>query len=162
MALPNLLLPIIVRIDSKTSSASFLFNPTLVATAIKSVFDGSVVTLLSGLNSNAPRPVEPTKARRSSTLIVHLHSVSSLSFIYFRRAKVAKRPAETKSVVCSFCSRVALQHPSVVTNLPLQSFLLFVGCCGSHCVRQFLRNIIAVLRLDVPHTMAAKQQGFPL
>ena len=100
--------------------------------------------------------------RQSSTLIVHLHSVSSLFFIYFRRAKVAKRPAETKSVVCSFCSRVALQHPSAVTNLPLQSFLLFVGCCGSHCVRQFLRNIIAVLRLDVPHTMAAKQQGFPL
>ena len=46
--------------------------------------------------------------------------------------------------------------------VPLQTFLLFVGCCELHCVRQFLKNIIAVLRLDVPHTMAAKQQGFPL
>ena len=37
-------------------------------------------------------------------------------------------------------SRVALQHPSAVTNLPLQSFLLFVGCCGSHCVRHFFKK----------------------
>ena len=122
----------------------------------------------------------PAKVRRDlcSQVVLNLHTVvfhysCCSSFIYFHRVnqrsppegakgKVAKRPAETKSVVCSFCSRVALQHPSAVTNLPLQSFLLFVGCCGSHCVRQFLRNIIAVLRLDVPHTMAAKQQGFPL
>ena len=44
------------------------------------------------------------------------------SFIYFRRAKVAKRPAETKSVVCSFCSRVALQHPSAKPGAKAHSF----------------------------------------
>ena len=36
---------------------------------------------------------------------------SSLSFIYFRRAKVAKRPAPAKSVITAFCSRVASDIP---------------------------------------------------
>ena len=36
---------------------------------------------------------------------------SSLSFIYFRRAKVAKRPSPAKSVITAFCSRVASDIP---------------------------------------------------
>ena len=36
---------------------------------------------------------------------------SSLSFIYFRRSKVAKRPALAKSVITDFCSRVASDIP---------------------------------------------------
>jgi hypothetical protein len=36
--------------------------------------------------------------------------------------KHQKRPAETKSVVCSFCSRVALQHPSAKLGAKAHSF----------------------------------------
>ena len=54
------------------------------------------------------------------------------------------------------------QYNSSVTRLPLQAFLSSAGCCGSHFVRQFLKNIIAVLCLDVPRTMACCRQGSPL
>ena len=54
------------------------------------------------------------------------------------------------------------QYNSSVTRLSLQDFLPSAGCCGSHCVRQFTRNIIAVLRLDGPRTMACCRQVFPL
>ena len=53
------------------------------------------------------------------------------------------------------------QYNSSVPRLPLQAFLSSVGCCGSHCVRQFWKNIIAVLRLDGPRTMACCRQGSP-
>ena len=54
------------------------------------------------------------------------------------------------------------QYNSSVPRLSLQAFLPSAGCCGSHFVRQFLKNIIAVLCLDVPRTMACCRQGSPL
>ena len=54
------------------------------------------------------------------------------------------------------------QYNSSVPRLSLQAFLSSAGCCGSHCVRQFGKNIIAVLRLDGPRTMACCRQGSPL
>ena len=54
------------------------------------------------------------------------------------------------------------QYNSSVPRLSLQAFLSSAGCCGSHFVRQFLKNIIAVLCLDVPRTMACCRQGSPL
>ena len=54
------------------------------------------------------------------------------------------------------------QYNSSVPRLPLQASLPSAGCCGSHFVRQFLENIIAVLCLDVPRTMACCRQGSPL
>ena len=54
------------------------------------------------------------------------------------------------------------QYNSSVPCLPLQAFLPSAGCCGSHCVRQFWKNIIAVLRLDGPRTMACCRHGSPL
>ena len=54
------------------------------------------------------------------------------------------------------------QYNSSVPRLPLQAFLPSAGCCGSHFVRQFWGNIIAVLCLDVPRTMACCRQGSPL
>ena len=50
-------------------------------------------------------------SRQSPTLIVHFNFSSSFSFIYFRRAKVAKRPSPAKSVITAFCSRVASDIP---------------------------------------------------
>ena len=54
------------------------------------------------------------------------------------------------------------QYNSSVPRLSLQAFLPSAGCCGSHFVQQFLKNIIAVLCLDVPRTMACCRQGSPL
>ena len=54
------------------------------------------------------------------------------------------------------------QYNSSVPRSPLQAFLPSAGCCGSHCVRQFWKNIIAVLRLDGPRTMACCRQDSPL
>ena len=54
------------------------------------------------------------------------------------------------------------QYNSSVPRLPLQACLSSTGCCGSHCVRQFWKNIIVVLRLDGPRTMACCRQGSPL
>ena len=61
---------------------------------------------------------------------------SSLSFIYFRRAKVAKRPAPAKSVITAFCSRVAsdIPRPAVICRKQL-----FVSSIGDKTTR-FSRN----------------------
>ena len=66
-------------------------------------------------------------SRQSPTLIVHLYFSSSLSFIYFRRAKVAKRPSPAKSVITAFCSRVAGRHPSVGRYLPQTAVRSSIG-----------------------------------
>ena len=54
------------------------------------------------------------------------------------------------------------QYNSSVPRSPLQAILSSAGYCGSRCVRQFGGNIIAVLRLDGPRTMACCRQSSPL
>ena len=79
------------------------------------------------------------------------------------RQKVPKNSARGRTsrslLLLVNCQR---QYNSSVPRSPLQAFLPSAGCCGSHCVRQFWKNIIAVLRLDVPRTMACCRQGSPL
>ena len=66
-------------------------------------------------------------SRQSPTLIVHFYFFSSLSFIYFRRAKVAKRPAPAKSVITAFCSRVASDIPRSAVICRKQLFVQASG-----------------------------------
>ena len=63
-----------------------------------------------------------------------------------------------KSLQAPF-ARAAKGEPSVGHLLATPDFRLFSGCCGTHCVRQFWKNIIAALRLNGPHTMAWKQSA---
>ena len=101
---------------------------------------------------------------------VHL-TVMLLSFIYFTvilsllfDAKSNKNfgTRAQQSLVPPAHELPCRQYNSSVTRLSLQDFLPSAGCCGSHCVRQFTKNIIAVLRLDGPRTMACCRQVFPL
>ena len=88
-----------------------------------------------------------------------VYSNFSLSFPFFHRVKEPKRPSQTKIVVYSFCSRVALQHRSAVINLPLQSCLFRAGCCETRYAWLYKRNYThATLRQSC--TMACSQQEF--
>ena len=100
-----------------------------------------------------------------STAVLILYALDLLftsirSLLYFLyRQKVPKSLAQTKIVVYSFCSWVALQHHSAVINLPLQSFLFRAGCYGTRSTRLFKKNYTRVT-LKQPRTMACSQQGF--
>ena len=85
-------------------------------------------------------------SRQSPTLIVHLYFSSSLSFIYFRRAKVAKRPAPAKSVITAFCSRVAsdIPRPAVICRKQL-----FVQASGT---KQLAYHAITASRICTAQT----------
>ena len=80
--------------------------------------------------------------RQFLTLIVQLYfSLSLTVFTFSSREKVTKSARQrTESVVCSFCSRVVLQHRSAVTNLPLQSYLPFAGCSETRSARLYKIN----------------------
>ena len=67
--------------------------------------------------------------RQFLTLIVQLYfSLSLTVFTFSSREKVTKSARQrTESVICSFCSRVVLQHRSAVTNLPSNTFIKFLG-----------------------------------
>ena len=80
-----------------------------------------------------------------------------MSFLGVKRTKNARHTA--KIVVYSFCSRVALQHRSAVTNLPLQSCLFRAGCCETRFTRLYKKNYTRVA-LKQSRTMACSQQGF--
>ena len=71
---------------------------------------------------------------------------SSLSFIYFRRAKVAKRPAPAKSVITAFCSRVAsdIPRPAVICRKQL-----FVQASGT---KQLASHAITASRICTAQT----------
>ena len=65
--------------------------------------------------------------------IVILYSFCCRSFIYFRRAKVAKRPARGKISQALLCSGIAAQYPSVEKPLPLELTFCFTALrnlCG--------------------------------
>ena len=83
---------------------------------------------------------------QSPTLIVHLYFSSSLSFIYFRRAKVAKRPAPAKSVITAFCSRVASDIPRSAVICRKQ---LFVQASGT---KQLAYHAITASRICTAQT----------
>ena len=85
-------------------------------------------------------------SRQSPTLIVHFNFSSSLSFIYFRRAKVAKRPAPAKSVITAFCSRVAsdIPRPAVICRKQL-----FVQASGT---KQLASHAITASRICTAQT----------
>ena len=85
-------------------------------------------------------------SRQSPTLIVHLYFSSSLSFIYFRRAKVAKRPSPAKSVITAFCSRVAsdIPRPAVICRKQL-----FVQASGT---KQLASHAITASRICTAQT----------
>jgi hypothetical protein len=65
--------------------------------------------------------------------IVILYSFCCRSFIYFRRAKVAKRPARGKISQALLCSGIAAQYPSVEKPLLLELAFCFTALrnlCG--------------------------------
>ena len=85
-------------------------------------------------------------SRQSPTLIVHFYFSSTLSFIYFRRAKVAKRPAPAKSVITAFCSRVASDIPRSAVICRKQ---LFVQASGT---KQLAYHAITASRICTAQT----------
>ena len=69
----------------------------------------------------------------SQPFTIILYSFCCRSFIYFRRAKVAKRPARGKISQALLCSGIAAQYPSVEKPLPLELTFCFTALrnlCG--------------------------------
>ena len=61
-----------------------------------------------------------------------------LSFCHVLLApKRTKRPGTRKNQSSCALFRNCMQYPSVAQALPLQSFLLFVGCCGTRFARLY-------------------------
>jgi hypothetical protein len=77
--------------------------------------------------------------------------------------KVPKNSARGKNLHKHPLFTLALNaSPQSGTCSSLQAVACFQGAADRTAYGIFLKNIIAVLRLDVPRTMASKQQGFPL
>ena len=131
----------------------FLYNSILVA--IHS--DAGSPAKFGGINLKSHPAVEFTINLFSYILFVVFKSCSFLK----KRTKNSGTRAH-QSLTPPARELPCRQYNSSVPRLPLQAFLSSVGCCGSHCVRQFWKNIIAVLRLDGPRTMACCRQGSPL
>ena len=102
-----------------------------------------------------------------SQVILNLHAVifhfsCCLSFIYFHRVKVAKRPARGRNshslLLLVNCLVDNITRPSLVRS-PFQSYLPSAGCCGTRSVRLY-DEIYTRTALKQPRTMACIRQRF--
>ena len=115
---------------------------------------GSVLyTVKDGVISSV---VEKSIIQQQFLTLLLLSCVCLVVVLYqlFGGQKVAKSPGTRKKSSQVPFAHAAECDPSVGHLLVTPGFRLFSGCCGSHCMRQFTKNIIAALRLNGPRTMA--------